>query len=1489
MALEELRSFIQGRLQAYDPSIDVSDGSPADTEVVEPIIARLGTQPFDIDTVTFIKQRIQENFDIDTDGEFEDLFVNPLQTLIEPLVQEQQRIANNQSLNNINLMSDEEVDDHAANSFARRESGSKATTFVRLYYPNPVNLVITTDKAARTSSGLQFFAVENSEVASSQMLLNREGFEYFADIFVQAEDVGDQYNVDPGQINQFDDMRNPLRVTNKFKAVGGSNSEPNTAFIQRIEDGRIEQSLNTKRGAVARTTDLFPSVRAVQVVGAGEIGMDRDILDGTSDGLVYFTFSGGSLGNWVYLDVSSGFNDIAQTIIAGDLIKFKTTTASTIYKSKVVQILFTGTGKYILQLEDSFPSIYGSPIVGVLYKEGFITISKIPGGMLNATVPSNTVHLGGHDDVYIAPTDDQEQDVTVKNIIDQEPFFSTTTGAVVIDDNKFSTSPVTDWTLLPVRVGDSLIIETGASVGTYDIIYVDSTVIRVNKLFTATESSLRARILKYITFDIDQPKNVKVPFSGTATDLSVSVGSKLFITTQNLQSFGVIVGDSLEILSGPNLGTYTITAFDTVLGGTGPIVDRAATFTQTNVPYRVYSSQPGLQIPFVRIKTIDILDSSNQTTNSIVPFGDLVDARISCEMESDGEPEVVLDKKLFFVPDFIGFTPIAPDPSFPAAFTDARYTQRIASYDGVIRKVDFDISNPILEAEINLPPFVYNGFRDTVIALVSKEDKNFTNDPANNAQTSPLAEAKIGDLLTVTSGPNSDAYVIEDLRVLELWGKSVAGHFNVALAKLDKEIRIDPVGNIISLINYGIAQGSGVPAFTFNDYFKIFDYAPEFFLGNGFIMSVLVPRLASTMGYLGFAMNLSEAEAFIRDVCFCSYTVGPAPEGEMECYTKEPVTVEIYTKPVSTNDNPNISITTFTELLDSTIDTIPKKVQVKTNLPPGQIFPQSFAELDISQYDRSASTNYPADDYLYLTNGNFISQGVRDGDVLEFYPAINDYSSRHVQDSSFLLVTNAGSNEVTFIWPTTRNNVTPLRAGQILTIDTGPDAGTYLVTDVIVDTSPNHRVRINKSLTHTTLVYPTHFGYNATVTSGLYNVFDVAIPGSIPNGYWMTVYAATSTGILTSGEDEAYLGTFSISGMSPGSAVLDRTSPFPANASVYWIAHTAPAATPPATSGGGTELSTQYVRGRLYSEIKELRDITIDWTVTPNPFDPTSTQQIKLDSSITTASSIINFSHKSPYRIIRDGVMIISSTELQKTRENGLYKFTVPIIALGTSPEYLFERGHPFRISDSYRIEGYRHIVDNEVLTFSDLEKGSLRLPVSILPTGSTYSKDNYLNLGGSNLKFTYEASPTVEAVQQFFSSPLDRVTCNNALVRHFLPAYPYIEVTYVGGEDTDAVGQDIIAYINTLIAEDNQIRADKINDVVKKRLASQVKMPIELVALVHGIDRNIRTLRSEDSIGILDVPIYKGVPRAIIFFSGKDVSKELTIPDVEYIKCTRQ
>jgi hypothetical protein len=313
-------------------------------------------------------------------------------------------------------------------------------------------------------------------------------------------------------------------------------------------------------------------------------------------------------------------------------------------------------------------------------------------------------------------------------------------------------------------------------------------------------------------------------------------------------------------------------------------------------------------------------------------------------------------------------------------------------------------------------------------------------------------------------------------------------------------------------------------------------------------------------------------------------------------------------------------------------------------------------------------------------------------------------------------------------------------------------------------------------------------------------------------------------------------------------------------------------------------MTTQFVRGRLYSNTTKKRKITIDWTLTPNPLisidtNPAAVNQMVLDTAIAT----VGFSHKSPYRILGPGIKKISSTRMKENFENGLFYFDVPVISIGVGDEFNFKRNTAFALDGKFKVEGYILRVSDQNLTYSTKEVTDIILPNSILPVGATPSKDNKIKIAGSNLQFDYDNADLIDELQRFFDSPLDRVVCDNPLVRHFLPSYPIIEIIYFGGSTEDVIAKDISDYINSILADNNQIRVDTLVRLCQRRGARNIKMPLELVSLTHGLDRKIKSMRSEDAVGI-DFPVFTGVNKMVYFIPGPNVSKEKTRPIGEQI-----
>jgi hypothetical protein len=457
---------------------------------------------------------------------------------------------------------------------------------------------------------------------------------------------------------------------------------------------------------------------------------------------------------------------------------------------------------------------------------------------------------------------------------------------------------------------------------------------------------------------------------------------------------------------------------------------------------------------------------------------------------------------------------------------------------------------------------------------------------------------------------------------------------------------------------------------------------------------------------------------------------------------------------------------------------------------------------------------------------------------------------------------------------------------------------------------PRTRVRISSSPSapsaHTTIGHTDGAEgrgvRGAAVLPGTKRIYGSGL-NQVAAGDYITLYAAYSgTVLVTEADDAPILGTYEVTAVgsdvdaapywgSAGTFVeLSRAEDFPTygdeRVEVRWLRHAEPETDPADTTGGGKEISDQFVRFRLYEAVSRNLDvIALPWSETPHPLLEDSLRQIELEGVIIdTGEGQRNYAHLSPFRILRPGVLRVSSTEMALLREGALYYVDVPVVGYGPGAEMNVTPDEGFVLDGDRKLAGYTLEVEDENFVFSMREEVHLVLPNSVLPVGSTADLDNEFSLAGQNLEVTYNNAPVVQDIQSFLDSPLDRTTNANMLARHFLPAYVMLDATYSGGASEEAVATDVISYINNIDPDTNEIRTDLVEDTIKRRGANTVDLPLTLIALFHGTDRRIRGMRSETSIGIGDTPFFRGTFKQTYFISGPNTSKETPRPAGEQV-----
>lgn len=317
MATTDLRDFLLTLLGNFNPSLDISEGSPADRQVVTPLLDRVGPDPFSTDVRSFILEHLRREYpDIDTTsagGQYRALLLGPIEALLTPLRAEIAQMRASRSMADPARLTRAEMDALLANLLGGRQEGARARLNVRVYFSERRAVAVTAGVNARTGSGLVFYATSSLYVASDTLGQFVENGRYYLDIETEAAEEGPEYNIEPGEIIEINGIPGAVSVTNKTGVTqAGELAESNVGALARIRSGTGERSPNTEGGISGLIYDTYPAVRDVRVVGYGDPEMKRDILRGT------VTLGDGALGYGAIVDTVADAYGAAVDLTASD-------------------------------------------------------------------------------------------------------------------------------------------------------------------------------------------------------------------------------------------------------------------------------------------------------------------------------------------------------------------------------------------------------------------------------------------------------------------------------------------------------------------------------------------------------------------------------------------------------------------------------------------------------------------------------------------------------------------------------------------------------------------------------------------------------------------------------------------------------------------------------------------------------------------------------------------------------------------------------------------------------------------------------------------------------------------------------------------------------------------------------------------------------------------------------------------------------------------
>jgi hypothetical protein len=216
--------------------------------------------------------------------------------------------------------------------------------------------------------------------------------------------------------------------------------------------------------------------------------------------------------------------------------------------------------------------------------------------------------------------------------------------------------------------------------------------------------------------------------------------------------------------------------------------------------------------------------------------------------------------------------------------------------------------------------------------------------------------------------------------------------------------------------------------------------------------------------------------------------------------------------------------------------------------------------------------------------------------------------------------------------------------------------------------------------------------------------------------------------------------------------------------------------------------------------------------------------------------------------VLRTGVQRVSTSQMQEnTAEAGLYYFDVELVSEGTGDLWNIDAGQQLTPT-GYKSDGYYLTTEDSNLTFSSVERPRMVISKSILEEGVDDDPNNATQLAGQNLLITYDRSSLVEDVQNYISSETERVVNSSPLARHLIPHFVRFDATYIGGAKEEVTVPAVEDYINK-IAPAEALESSDIQKILSDAGATSITNPIDLIALVHNVDRSVTAARSQNQL----------------------------------------
>lgn len=281
---ETLLQLFRELLASYDPEIDTTEGSPFYTQVMSPLLRRIGPDLLSGNAEDYVVALLDATYgdEIDTGplSDLRNLLIRPMSVVVEGVRREISKNRAVRALSDFETMTRAELAARLTDHFTTLKDGGTVALSVRVYFPSPQSRTFTTLTRFYTGAGLNFYPTSTQAISSAEMSFQVEGSLFYVDVDVQAEDRGSDYVIAAGAIIGVEGIAGVARVTNLRSAAAVENDETKAEGVERAQDSITQRTLTTSRGIRVTLPEDLGAFTDLKVIRAGHALMQRDQVYG---------------------------------------------------------------------------------------------------------------------------------------------------------------------------------------------------------------------------------------------------------------------------------------------------------------------------------------------------------------------------------------------------------------------------------------------------------------------------------------------------------------------------------------------------------------------------------------------------------------------------------------------------------------------------------------------------------------------------------------------------------------------------------------------------------------------------------------------------------------------------------------------------------------------------------------------------------------------------------------------------------------------------------------------------------------------------------------------------------------------------------------------------------------------------------------------------------------------------------------------------------